>query len=124
MTRLSGFTLIEVMIALLIFSLGSVTLIWGMNQAVSTQSRLEQKTFASWIAENKFTELSIVSSFPPVGEKKEDIEYAGQTWVVQEKIIKTPNPFMRRVEITIFLLDQENNADNQVHSVTGFIGDL
>ena len=44
--------------------------------------------------------------------------------MVQEKIMKTPNPFMRRVEITVFLLDQENNTDNQVHSVTGFVGDL
>lgn len=112
------------MIALLIFSLGSVTLIWGMNQAVHTQNRLEQKTFASWIAENRFNELILTNGFPPVGEKKEDIEYAGQEWLVEEKIVGTPNPFMRRVDIRVLLLNQENDTQHQVHSITGFVGDL
>jgi general secretion pathway protein I len=119
-----GFTLLEVMIALLIFSIGSMALSKGMSQVVGQQRRLEEKTFASWIAKNKYNELSAISSFPDIGEKNEDIEFADRDWLVEEKIIKTPNPFMRRVEITVFLLKKEDNSKNPIHSITGFIGDV
>lgn len=119
-----GFTLIEVMIALLIFSIGSIALTKGMSQVVGQQSRLEQKTLASWIAENRYNELVVISGFPDTGETTEKISYAGRDWQIEEKIIKTPNPFMRRVEITISILNEEESSAAPVHTVTGFIGDV
>lgn len=124
MTGQRGFTLIEVMIALLIFSIGSIALTKGMSQVVGQQSRLEQKTFASWIAENRYNELAVSSRFPDPGEIKEEIEYAGRDWQIEEKIIKTPNPFMRRIEITVSLFNSEDNGSSSVLSITGFIGDV
>ncbi len=122
--ELKGFTLLEVMIALLIFTIGAAGLIKGMSQIVTQHTRLEDKTFANWIAENRFHELRLAKTFPSPGEKKEDVEYASKEWVVVEKIIKTPNPFMRRVEISVQLLDAESNSTKQVHLTTGFIGNL
>lgn len=121
---LRGFTLLEVMIALLIFSIGSIALTKAMSQVVGQQSRLEQKTFAGWIADNKFKQIIAVDGFPDIGETRQEIEYARRQWQVEEKVIKTPNPLMRRIEITVSLLDKEDNSSRPVHSITGFTGDL
>jgi len=120
----NGFTLLEVMIALAIFSIGSVALTKGMSQLVGQQSRLELKTFASWIAENKYNQRVALQNFPEVGVNSDEIQFAGQNWEVEEQIIATPNPFMRRIEISVFLLRDNNLSAQSMHSVTGFIGDL
>ncbi|MBU6953208.1 MULTISPECIES: type II secretion system minor pseudopilin GspI [unclassified Hahella] len=121
-SRAEGFTLLEVLVALLIFSISVAALVRGMTQIVKQTEQLELKTFAAWIADNEYTELAIAENFPAVGEKKKTIEYASRTWRVVEKVIATPNPQMRKVEIQVLIADTANLSERQVISVTSFIG--
>ncbi|EHX1221234.1 type II secretion system minor pseudopilin GspI, partial [Escherichia coli] len=48
-----GFTLLEVMIALVIFSLAVMAVLQIASGTLSNQQVLEEKTVAGWVAENQ-----------------------------------------------------------------------
>ncbi|OZG73572.1 type II secretion system protein GspI [Hahella sp. CCB-MM4] len=118
----SGFTLLEVLVALLIFAISATALMSGMSQVLHQQERLEEKTFGNWIAENRVNEILIMNEFPKAGEKKEDLDYAGRHWQIKEAIINTPNPLMRRVEVSVNVYMSDNINVKPVTTVTSFIG--
>ncbi len=64
----TGFTLIEVMVALVIVALGMMAVNTQLNRYTVAATYVEEKTLASWIATNKLTELSIASTWPSVGD--------------------------------------------------------
>ena len=90
--RSAGFTLIEVMVALVIVSLGMMAVNTQLNRYTVAATYVEQKTLASWIATNKLTELSIAPTWPSVGDYEEDVEFAGQQWRCTSKSQKRPSP--------------------------------
>ena len=55
----SGFTLLEVLIALIFFSLIGMVLQQVTASTVSQYLSVRQKMFASWMAENKMAELRL-----------------------------------------------------------------
>jgi len=55
--RHSGFTLIEVLVALVIVSFGIVSIIQVTSQHVNNISELEKRMVASWVASNHIAEI-------------------------------------------------------------------
>ena len=49
-----GFTLLEVMIALVVFALSAFAVIRGSSQSVQQTHYLEQKSYALWLAETNW----------------------------------------------------------------------
>ena len=118
-----GFTLLEVLVALLIFAISATALMSGMSQIMSQEARLEEKTFGQWIAENRVSEMQIVGEFPDAGEKKSDVEFAGRKWRLIEKVSNTPNPVMKRLEVSVEIMVDDIKS-KPVVNVTSFIGAL
>ncbi len=52
----NGFTLIEIMVALVIFAVLSITLLTRLGGDIRSQQLLEEKTLASVVAENVLSE--------------------------------------------------------------------
>ncbi len=52
-----GFTLIEVMVALVIAALALTALTRGLGQYVFQQGQLQERVIATWVAENRLLEL-------------------------------------------------------------------
>ena len=48
-----GFTLVEVMIALVVFSVVSVALVRNTTQSLRQAGMIQEKTIAWWLAENQ-----------------------------------------------------------------------
>ena len=63
--RTRGFTLIEVLAALVIIGLGMLGVIQAVIQAANNGTYLREKTLAHWIAMNLVTERRLMTS-PPV----------------------------------------------------------
>jgi general secretion pathway protein I len=116
--RLTGFTLIEVMVALVIVAFGMMAVHTMLNSYAAASVYTEQKTLASWIATNKLTELSIGPTWPPLGDSDEEVEFAGRQWRCEIEVAETPVPNLRRVDVSVRLAD---DPERVVHTVSALI---
>jgi general secretion pathway protein I len=80
LSRVRGFTLLEVLVALVIVGLGMIAVFEQLNQMLTTTARLRDKTFATWIAEDRITELQVNGQYPKTGERSDQIEMARAEW--------------------------------------------
>ena len=62
--KVRGFTLLEVLVALAIFAVASVSLLAAQNAQVRTDGRLADKTLAHWAALNRLAEMQLQGLFP------------------------------------------------------------
>ncbi|MEI6893524.1 MAG: type II secretion system minor pseudopilin GspI [Colwellia sp.] len=109
LTRLKkrGFTLIEVMLAMAIFSIAGVALLGVADNNYRHISHLEEQMFANWVAANQLVEVSLNKNWPPKNNDKGEVEMAGKTWYWQQKVIKTANEKMRSVVMEVRLNESD-----------------
>ncbi|MDH5276910.1 MAG: type II secretion system minor pseudopilin GspI [Gammaproteobacteria bacterium] len=117
--RDSGFTLLEVLVALVIVALGLMAAFGQVNQSLTVASRLRDKTLAHWIATNEMTKLRLLAEFPAIGSRSDEVEMARTEWRYTIKVVKTPVEALRRVDISVALAER---PDTVVTTLTGFLG--
>jgi general secretion pathway protein I len=117
--RVAGFTLIEVMVALVIVSLALAGVAASMGQMIDTANTMRDRTFASWIAQNKIAEMRLAGVIPEVGESSGDVEFANATWSWTADVSETGVENLLRVEVTVSYAGFEQ----PVRQVTGFLGE-
>lgn len=105
----SGFTLIEVMLAMAIFSVAGVALLGVADNSYRHIAHLEEQMFANWVASNQLVEVSLDTTWPPKDKKKGTVEMAGKTWYWQQKVIKTANKELRAV-----VMEVRSNEDDEL----------
>ncbi|WP_158972735.1 type II secretion system minor pseudopilin GspI [Paraglaciecola sp. L3A3] len=113
-----GLTLIEVMVALAIFALTASAIVKASGDHLSSVGQIEQITFATWVANNRLTHLHISSTWPVENNKSGDEEMAGNTWYWQQKVEKTSDKDMVKVEVSVAT---DKKFENAVTSITAFI---
>ncbi len=116
-----GFTLIEVMVALVIVSIGMLAVIQAVSQSANNGAYLRDKTIAQWVALNQLTLMRIDKSSPPLGERSGEAEMAGQRWRWKAEVIKTAVASMLRIDVSVRMADAEEGS--QLAAVTGFYGE-
>lgn len=117
--RETGFTLIEVMVALVIVSLSLAGIAASMGQMIDTANTMRDRTFASWIAQNKITEMRIAGVIPEVGESSDDVDYANMSWTWTANVSETGVENLMKVDVAVSYA----GFDEAVFKVTGFIGE-
>lgn len=116
---LRGFTLLEVLVALVIVALGLMAAFGQVNQTVTATSRLRDKTIAHWVALNEMTRLRIKGEFPAVGTRSDETEMARNRWRYTIKVVKTDLAAIRRVDISVAFADKPEGV---ITTLTGFLG--
>jgi general secretion pathway protein I len=117
-SRVGGFTLIEVVVALAVVAIGLAAALGGINRVAANTTLLQEKTLATWIAQNRITELRIQPALPEVGESDGDIEFAGTQWQWEAEVIATQVEALRRVEVRV-----RHDGDGRVLArAVGFVG--
>ena len=61
-----GFTLIEVLVALLVFGLIATAAAEVGSQYISSYERIRDKTLAGWVAENRINEIRLQANLPSI----------------------------------------------------------
>lgn len=120
--RNKGFTLIEVLMALLIFGMIAATVQHAASLYFSHYERIENKTMATWIAENRLAELRLAEQFPGLGKQTEEVRFANEDWFTETVISATPEPLMRRVEIAVDLIGANDGERRRQVVFEGYLG--
>ena len=112
-----GFTLMEVLIALVIVTLAVSALLGTVTSSGSNVSYLKDKTIAEWVALNRLTEIRIAQQMPDKGRRTGNTDMAGMHWQWEEEVIELPVKGMFRVEIRArptgeFVDDQKTDTKN------------
>ena len=117
--RAAGFTLVEVAVALAVAALSLAAVTAAMSQMVDAASSMRERTYASWIAQNKIAELRLSNVVPDVSEDSGDVEFAGLEWTWRSTVSETGVENLYRVDVAVSVVD----SDTVVRTVTGFIGE-
>jgi len=115
-----GFTLIEVMFALLIVALTMGAIIETGGYSARRTAQLTEKTIASWVAQNQVTLYRAKRTWTSASNKSGSVEMAESEWQWKMKISKTDEPLLRRIDVDVYL---QGGSDIKA-SATGFIGKL
>jgi general secretion pathway protein I len=116
-----GFTLIEVLAALVIVALGMIAAIQAVTQSARNGTYLREKTLAHWIGMNVITERRLQSSPPDVAESTGRLEFAGQQWQWGMKVTQTQVASLRRMDVAVRRADAPESA-TPLATVSGFYG--
>lgn len=108
--RYSGFTLIEVLLAMSIFSIAGIALLSTADTHMNNLSILEKKTYADWIASDQLVEANLDSTWPPKNNQKGQVELASHTWFWTQKVIKTTDKDMRAIVIEVKFNEDDEYA--------------
>lgn len=114
-----GFTLIEVMVALVIVALSLTGIAVTMGGMLDTATTLRERTFASWIAQNKIVEIRASGSIPAIGETSGTVDYANGVWEWRAIVSETGIEDLLRIDVSVL----RTNSDDIIRSVTGFVGE-
>lgn len=117
-----GFTLIEVLVALLVFGIIATVAAQMSSQYISTYERVRDKTFAGWVADNRINELRLQEDLPSVSVNTDDIEYGPFRWQVRTAVINTQDPAIRRIEVAVGKFRGDGTEPSRIHSLSAFIG--
>lgn len=114
----SGMTLLEVMVALFIFAITGTAIMKAASDHLTGVGQIEDITFATWVANNRLTQLHIDTTWPIKNNKKGEQEMAGRKWYWQQRVNKTNDDDMVQVEVSVGLDEQYQGT---VTSVSTFI---
>ncbi|MBA4218206.1 MAG: type II secretion system minor pseudopilin GspI [Proteobacteria bacterium] len=96
-----GFTLIEVLVALVIVAIALGAGIKAAGALTHNAERLAEVSAAQWCAENLLTELRLTQQFPDIGESNFSCEQLGRSYGGKLKVSQTLNPNFRRVDAAV-----------------------
>jgi len=119
-SRARGFTLIEVLAALVIVALGMLGVIEAVSQTASNDAYLRDKTIAHWIAMNQLTMMRLAPQPPKIDKTSDEVEMADRHWRWTMVVTQTPLESVRRIDISV--RPQDADEKSSLASVTGFYG--
>lgn len=97
----SGFTLIEVLVALGIVAIALVAGLQATSALTSNATRQSNVLLAHICAENELIKVRLSRQMPGVGDTAVSCEQGGQTLTVTVSVRPTPNPEFRRVDAQV-----------------------
>ena len=97
-----GFTLLEVLVALVVVGTALGASLRAVGSLTQNSAGLRTAMMATWSAENRLAQVRLSREFPPVGRRSFSCPQNQLQLVCEEDILATPNPFFRRVEVSVF----------------------
>ncbi len=121
-----GFTLIEMLLAVVIIGVVGTTVATATGGVANQMYALERRTIANWVAANELTRLRIQQQQQlgnPIAKSRKTnrLFMANRQWLVERKIIQTDTPWLHRVEVDVFEL-QDGDRIGPLEHMTAFIG--
>ena len=97
----TGFTLIEVLIALAVIGVSLAAVGGEMVQMLNTANKMQDQTYASWIAHNKIAEMRLANVVPDVSVSSGEVTYADRDWAWRAVVSETGVENLYRVDVSV-----------------------
>jgi general secretion pathway protein I len=119
--RARGFTLVEVLVALMVVAVGLTALMVAVNGTARTSGFLRDKTLAQWIALNRLTEVRL--NVVKFGQNTDigELEFGNRKWHYDTRYFDTSMASMKRVVVRVYLGEAKTKG-NPVAQAVGFLG--
>ena len=124
-SRRSGFTLIEVLVALAIVTVGMAAVLGTLTSSADTVVYLRDKTFANWVALNQIALVRISGQLPAPGTSDGDTDFAGRKWHWHQEVNTTQVPGMVRMDVSVRPADAASSDSDRgwYATLSGISGD-
>ena len=120
LNRASGFTLLEVMVALAIFATAAMTLTKVAMQYTQSTSNAILRTQAQFVALNEAALMEINQQWL-TGTESKQLTQQGETWQIDKRSEPTVSPNVQRIELQVSLVNTETGqAENRISSLMFF----
>ncbi len=135
----AGFTLVEVLVALVVVAIGLAALMVAVSGTARTSGYLRDKTLAQWIALNRIAEVRLTvnklaqsatttigsttgntSSSTTSGDARE-LQFAGRTWHYDTRYYDTTFQSTKRIVVRVWAGDAKTKG-SPLAEATGFFG--
>nr|WP_257221160.1 type II secretion system minor pseudopilin GspI [Acinetobacter sp. YH12226] len=107
LNRASGFTLLEVMVALAIFATAAMTLTKVAMQYTQSTSNAILRTKAQFVALNEVAQMEINQEWME-GTASKQLTQQGETWQIDKRSEPTVSPNVQRIELQVSLVNQDS----------------
>lgn len=113
-----GFSLIECMVALAVFSIAVLALLNAQGESLRSSAGIEDRAFAQIVAENRMVEIMALPETPALGLASGE-EWAGaRPWTWSQRVSRTPQSDIRRIEVAV----HGTKSEQVLASVVAFRG--
>jgi general secretion pathway protein I len=116
-----GFTLVEVLVALMVVAMGLAALMVAVSGTARTSGYLRDKTLAQWIGLNRLSEVRL--NMTKFGQNKDtaELDFAGRKWHYDTRYFDTSVATMKRVVVRVYAGDAKTKG-NPLAESTSFLG--
>ncbi len=112
-----GFTLVEVLVALAITTIGLMAAYRAAGLATSEHAWLRHRTLAAWVAQNRLAELQLAPQ-NQLSQLAGAAAQAGENYRWSQRVDNTFSPRFRRVEIAVTRADDTGYV---IASAVGYV---
>ncbi len=117
--RQRGFTLLEVLIALLVLAVALLALSRTAANQVNNFGALRERTVAGWLATDVLTQTRLNTPFPPAGKSDGQRRFGGRDWHWELIVQTTPVDTLRRLDVRVYA---GTDRSAPLAELTGFSG--
>ena len=117
-----GFTLVEVLVALMVVAMGLAALMVAVSGAARTSGYLRDKTLAQWIALNRLSEVRLSANKSAQTADTGEVQFANRTWHYDTRYFPTSIATMKRVVVRVYAGETKVKG-NPVVEATSFLGE-
>jgi general secretion pathway protein I len=119
--RARGFTLVEVLVALMIVAMGLAALMVAVSGAARTSGYLRDKSLAQWIALNRLSEVRLNANKSAQNADTGELKFANRTWHYDTRYFDTSITSMKRIVVRVYAGDAKTKG-NPLAESTSFFG--
>lgn len=114
-----GFTLLELLMALVIFATAGVAIMQASSNHMRSVWQLEEMTIASYVANNQLQLALIDPRWPPREQLQGEVTMANRDWVWRLKASRVPDQDLRELNISVSLAEQPEVIIYQLKTFVG-----
>ncbi|UZW55505.1 type II secretion system minor pseudopilin GspI [Sphingobium sp. JS3065] len=96
-----GFTLLEMLVALAVFSLAALALVRLQGVTLHTAADLDSKAMGQIVARNLMVEVQTDPAPPSLGNEEGDVDNGGRRWHWTRQVKATDDKRLLQVDLTV-----------------------